>query len=94
MYAALLLQGLHANPSHIDASIHASVCRNVSFYLAAKETPHGKMLLKEDALAIFDGSIFPRLANVSECGAQLGSSHPPTLAQPTNTRATSLHFAW
>ena len=34
----------------------------VSYYLCAKETPRGKLLLKDDARHIIDGTIFEKLA--------------------------------
>ena len=42
--------------------------RYTSYYLAAKETPRGKVLTKEDARAIVDGSFFPAVAADLEAG--------------------------
>lgn len=42
--------------------------RYASYYLAAKETPRGKVLTKEDARAIVDGSFFPAVAADLEAG--------------------------
>jgi len=41
---------------------------NVSYYLCAMNTSKGKMLLKDDALAIIDGTMFPKIAREIEAG--------------------------
>nr|BAQ55595.1 caleosin [Chlorella vulgaris] len=41
---------------------------NTSFYLIAKDTPRGRLLLKDDMRAIIDGTIFYRLAREVEEG--------------------------
>ncbi|KAL4437268.1 hypothetical protein ABPG75_004407 [Micractinium tetrahymenae] len=41
---------------------------NTSYYLIAKETPRGRLLLKDDMRAILDGSIFFSLAKEVEAG--------------------------
>jgi hypothetical protein len=32
----------------------------LTYYIAAKDTPQGRMLLKDDALGMFDGTLFFR----------------------------------
>ncbi len=40
----------------------------VSYYLMARDTPRGKMLLKDDVRAIIDGTLFYRVAKEIESG--------------------------
>ncbi|PSC73699.1 inactive purple acid phosphatase 27 [Micractinium conductrix] len=41
---------------------------NVSYYMAAKDTPHGRLLLKDDVRGIIDGTIFHNVARDVEAG--------------------------
>jgi len=42
---------------------------NVSYYMAAVDTPeHGKLLLKEDARGIIDGTLFHKMAREIKAG--------------------------
>ena len=53
---------------HASRSPPLTPRRYTSYYLAAKETPRGKVLTKEDARAIVDGSFFPAVAADLEAG--------------------------
>ena len=41
---------------------------NVSYYLAAQDTPRGKLLLKDDVRSIIDGTLFHRIARDVKSG--------------------------
>lgn len=66
---------------------------NVSYYLAAQDTPRGKLLLKDDVRSIIDGTLFHRIARDTKAGKLRRASifkaglSPRTASKPTAAEA-------
>jgi hypothetical protein len=87
-----LIKG-NANIMDFFGQIAAWLEWNVSYYMAAVDTPeHGKLLLKEDARGIIDGTLFHKVAREIKAGRLKRTSvfraglSPRVPAAPTTAR--------